>query len=185
MASNLTFVIVKCIDATRWIVQSTKLGSSGPEEVLTAESFLTQSPAGLDTPLQVEFGPAQPGPVVSLDVNGVSLFHQIGVYAVKTVFNFTRPSSAGEAYFYIRSLVDGVQFGNAIAILQTDDDITVPIIVENLITITPALIDIPFTLECIRDSQGGAGANDGQLSGLTSTNGWGSTPSARFVISRF
>lgn len=185
LSSNLTFLIIKCIDATRWLVQSTKIGSTGPDEVLSAESFIAQIPTALDTPLQIEFGPAQSNSVIDVDVNGEFIFHQVGIFLVKSVFNFTRTNSQGESYFFIRLLVNGSQQGNALAVLQTDDDITIPIIVETLIEIIPALIGVPFTLECMRDGQGGSGADSGQLSGLTSTQGWGSTPSARITISRF
>ena len=180
-----TFLGIRVLDNSRWMVQSFALGSRGPDTVLNAESFAVQAPAGLDSVLQVEFGAAQSNNTISLSVTGTMTFHHVGVYNVKNVFNFTRPISAGEAYFFLRVLRDGVQFGNAIAVLQTDDDITIPIIVENIIGVSVGDLEVPFTVECIRDGQGGAGNNSGQLSGLTSTNGWGQTPSARLVVDRF
>lgn len=182
IAANKTFLFVKCLDATRWMVESTVLGSVGPETVMRAESTDTQTPSGLDTPLQIEFGPAQSNNVMSISAAGVITMHQVGVYQTRTTLNFSRTTSAGEAFFFVRLLRDGVQLGNAIAIQQSDDNITIPIFINEIIPIEVADLGVPFTLECIRDGQG---IDNGSLEGLTSTNGWGETPSARIAISRF
>jgi hypothetical protein len=75
-------------------------------------------------------------------------------------------------------MVDGVQEGNPIGIIQTDDDITTPIFLSSVVSVTGE-VPIEFTVECVRDSDG---VNSGGLRSIESSIGWGQTPSARLRI---
>lgn len=148
-----------------------------PREIMVAESILDQDPVGLDTPLQIEFGALQSTPEIDLAADGAITVKVAGTYLTFVSLYFSRPSSAGNAFFFIRSLLGGVQQGNPIAVEQTDDDITVPIFISlfSEVGAVPAV----FTTECVRDGQG---IDSGGLHGISSTIGWGQTPSARIRV---
>lgn len=150
----------------------------GAGEILIAESTADQDPAGLDNPLQVEFGDAQFSDAVDLAADGTWTVKEQGVYLVFSTYYYSRTSSTGQAHFFIRLLVDGVQEGNPIGIIQTDDDITTPIFLASVVSVT-GTVPLEFTVECVRDSDG---VNSGGLRSITSSIGWGSTPSARLRI---
>jgi len=147
-------------------------------EVMVAESVADQDPTGLDTPLQIEFGAAQITGIIDLAVDGTLTVQQSGVYLVFTTFYFSRTSSTGQVHFFIRLLKDGVQQGNPLGIVQTDDDITTPIFLSDTVELD-VVAPTEFTLECVRD---GDGVDSGGLRSLTSSIGWGQTPSARMRI---
>ena len=147
-------------------------------EVMIAESVADQDPAGLDNPLQIEFGPPQNTGIMDLAADGTLTIKEIGVYLVFSTFYFSRTSSAGQVHFFIRTLQDGIQIGNPIAIIQTDDDITTPIFLSSTTAIT-GIVPTEFTFECVRD---GDGVDSGGLRSVTSSIGWGQTPSARMRI---
>jgi len=148
-----------------------------PQEVLLAEDFDDQDPAGLDTPLQITFGPAQTGDDVSIDVNGVITLHTEGSYLSFTTMYFARTTSAGTSNFFLRTLVNGVQDGHPIGIEEADDASTAQIAFTGLRNV--ATVPVEFTFEAMRDS---SGINNGSLSGLSSTQGWGEAPSARIRV---
>lgn len=150
------------------------------EEVLVAESFAIQEPAGLDTPLQIEFGPENlTNPNVTIDAAGEITFLTSGSYLAFLAFYFNRTTSAGEAQFMIRSLVGGVQNGNPVGIIAADDDMTIPIRLSTYVVIPEGAEGLTYTIEMQRDS---AGIDNGQLQGLTSSTDWGNAPSSRIRI---
>ena len=150
----------------------------GQGEIIIAESIADQNPAGLDNPLQVEFGPAQSTDAADLAADGTWTIKEQGTYLVFSTYYFSRTSSAGQVHFFIRLLVNGVQEGNPIGIIQTDDDITTPIFLASVVSVT-GTVPLDFTVECVRDSDG---TNSGGLRSITSSIGWGQTPSARLRI---
>ena len=147
-------------------------------EILIAESVADQNPVGVDNPLQIEFGPAQNSDAIDLAEDGTLTVKEIGVYLVFNTFYYSRTSSVGEAHFFIRLLKDGVQQGNPLGIIQTDDDITTPIFLTAVIAIEEGT-PIDYIVECVRD---GGGVDSGGLRSIASTIGWGQTPSARMRI---
>ena len=147
-------------------------------EIMIAESVATQDPVGLDNPLQIEFGPAQNTDIMDLAADGTLTIKETGVFLVFSTFYFSRTSSAGQVHFFIRTLQDGVQIGNPIAIIQTDDDITTPIFLSSTTAIT-GIVPTDITFECVRDADG---ISSGGLRSVTSSIGWGQTPSARMRI---
>ena len=156
-------------------VEGDQIGSG---EIIIAESVADQNPSGLDTPLQVEFGVAQTTEAADLAADGTWTIKEKGVYLVFSTYYFSRTSSAGQVHFFLRLLVNGVQEGNPLGIIQTDDDITTPIFLASIVSVT-GTVPLDFTVECVRDS---AGTNSGGLRSITSTIGWGQTPSARLRI---
>lgn len=150
----------------------------GAGEKLIAESIADQNPDGLDNPLQVEFGPAQNTDAIDLAEDGTLTVKEVGVYLIFSTYYYSRTSSAGEAHFFIRLLKDGVQEGNPLGIVQTDDDITTPIFLSATVAIE-GVVPIDYTIECVRD---GGGVDSGGLRSIASTIGWGQTPSARMRI---
>lgn len=147
-------------------------------EKLIAESVADQNPVGLDTPLQVEFGSAQNTEAIDLAADGTLTFKETGVYLVFSTYYFSRTSSVGQVHFFIRLLKDGVQQGNPLGIIQTDDDITTPIFLSATVSVSGA-VPTDYTIECVRDSDG---VDSGGLRSITSSIGWGQTPSARLRI---
>lgn len=147
-------------------------------EIMIAESVADQDPSGLDNPLQIEFGVAQNTEIMDLAADGTLTIKEVGVFLVFSTFYFSRTSSTGQVHFFIRVLQDGVQLGNPIAIIQTDDDITTPIFLSSTTAVT-GTVPTEFTFECVRDS---SGISSGGLRSIVSSIGWGQTPSARMRI---
>jgi hypothetical protein len=148
-------------------------------QVLDAVSTATQAPVAVDTPIQIEFGPAQLGPSdpVEIDVNGTITFNQSGTYLTFFTFYMSRAGNPGSAFPFIRATLNGVQIGNPIALEESTSDITVPIFLVNL---TEGLkVGDVVALEFVRDGQG---TDDGSLTSIASTIGWGATPSARALL---
>lgn len=146
-----------------------------PATVLLAVDNTTQSPPGLDMPIQVTFGPAQNtiNDPVMLDAAGVVTFNEGGSYQLLTRYTITRSSGGGIGRYFTRILVNGVQAQPPLGLAINNSDVSLSQI--QIIT-TSALVPGDFlTLEFYRDS---AGSNDGDLTTLTSTLGWGTSPSA-------
>lgn len=151
-------------------------------EILIAESVATQNPSGTDTPLQIEFGALQTTDDIDIDASGTITVKTAGTYLAFITMYFTRTSSVGETHFFVRLLQDSVQLGNPIGIVQTDDDVTIPLFLSSLIAVSENELPTVFTVEAVRDS---SGINNGGLIGLSSSIGWGQTPSARVRIIKF
>lgn len=147
-------------------------------EKLIAESVADQNPVGLDNPLQIEFGAAQSTDSIDLSTNGTLTVKETGVYLIFTTFYFSRASSVGQVHFFIRILKDGVQQGNPIGLIQTDDDITTPLFLSSTVSVEGP-VPTDYVVECVRDS---AGVDSGGLRSITSSIGWGQTPSARLRV---
>lgn len=182
---NRNMILLRVLDATTWTLIQQNVDAAALNQVLQAESTADQDPSGLDSALQIEFGPEQLGDDIDLAADGTITIKTSGTYTGRITANFSRPTSNGNAFFFIRVLKDGVQVGNPVALEQTDDDISVPIFLELIVTIDELDVPVDFTVECIRDSQGGGGIDSGGLRSLTSTNSWGSTPSARITVTKF
>jgi hypothetical protein len=152
------------------------------ESLLNSESTAaTQNPVGLDTPLQIEFGPDQntSEDPVSLTADGTITVNETGEYNIKTSLVYGRSAGTGVSILYIRTLFSGIQIASPFGACVDSADICIPYS-EAGAGIIPAGTEITF--EIIRDS---AGNNDGGLVQSTATPvGWGSAPTARILISR-
>lgn len=148
------------------------------QTVLKAESVVDQNPAGLDTPLQVEFGAAQAVSSVSLSANGTITILQDGYYVMTFTARASRNTGAGQAILFIRTLVDTVTGDTGAAELD-DGDFTIPLVsqVEGNYTAGQEI-----KVQILRDS---GGNNDGGLHSIVSTSaGWNTAPSARVAIQK-
>ena len=152
-----------------------------PELVLVAASLVDQQPVGLDTPLQVSFGPAQ-GTVsdpVALAADGTTTIQQDRTYRGTATFSLSRSTSIGEAILWVRLLVDGVQQGVPFSLLMTDDDMTIPLQFFFEADFVAGQI---LNMEIYRDSNG---INNGGLTTQSSSIGWGTAPSAHLRMTSF
>jgi hypothetical protein len=146
--------------------------------VLVANSFVSQAPTQLDTPMQIEYGAAQevPGNEAWVDATGKITFNVTGSYHLQSIYPISRETSAGEALIFLRIVLNGVQLGPPIAALMDDDDMMLPLqlIFQGQFQAGDELIS-----EFVRD---GAGINSGGLVSETSSIGWGASPSANLRI---
>lgn len=97
--------------------------------VLFGASTDNQEPVDVDTPLQIEYGPAQGSgsSQVQLSVDGDITFNETGVYDITGTYRVGRVGSAGGvANIFIRILQDGLQVGNPTSTLVTSPSIVVP-----------------------------------------------------------
>lgn len=144
----------------------------------------SQQPVALDTPINIEFGAAQ-GTVsdpVMLSAGGAITFNQAGQYIINYQSQFGRTGAAGTSYLYTRSLVNGVVVGNSRHAKLTDPDIVLPFALRVKINVN---IGDVLTLQLLRDSAGGSGANAGGFFQADPTTvGFPNAPSASIEISR-
>lgn len=144
----------------------------------------SQQPVALDTPINIEFGAAQ-GTVsdpVMLSAGGAITFNQAGQYIINYQSQFGRTGAAGTSYLYTRSLVNGVVVGNSRHAKLVDPDIVLPFALRVKINVN---IGDVLTLQLLRDSAGGAGANAGGFFQADPTTvGFPNAPSASIEISR-
>jgi hypothetical protein len=151
------------------------------QPIMVATSVASsQEPSALDTPLQVEIGPAQNtgADPVMIDVNGLITFNEAGTYRLDVTAHFGRTGGAGVSYLMTRELINGVQQGNSLASRLDDSDVLLPFSFETWLTV-PASTTAAF--EVIRDS---AGNNSGGLFRQESSNGWVAAPSFSVTISK-
>lgn len=128
------------------------------ERILVGTSTaLNQNPSAVDTPLQVEFGPAQAFADVSIASNGTITFNTSGSYLITLFLRFGRTTGAGAAIVLNRVLVNGVQTLNTNAVTLPDANITVPFSATIPLDVTAGTT---FQLQIARDS---AGINNGGL----------------------
>jgi hypothetical protein len=147
--------------------------------VLDASDTTDQEPSGLNTALQVTFGPAQgtgTDPVM-VDALGNITFNEGGLYLFNGFANFERQgSSGGVTVTAFRPLVNGVQLGATKAVDLDSVGIMIPY--ELTIPFNATAGDV-LTWEIMRDS---SGVDAGGLYTHTLTGGWSNVPSASVRI---
>jgi hypothetical protein len=81
--------------------------------VLFGFSLADQNPAGTDTPLQIEFGPASgtASDPVTKDALGKLYFNESGDYDIRIVLNCIRTTSGTSTIFIMYGMVNGVVAG--------------------------------------------------------------------------
>lgn len=160
-------------------VASFVLSQIGATSVLVSQSNVNQEPLGLDTPLQVTFGPAQ-GTVsspVQLLVDGSIVFNVGGLYLFNGFANFERQgSSGGVTVTLFRALKNGVQITPTKGVELSGTGVMIPY--ELTIPLEVVAGDI-ITWEIMRDS---SGVNAGGLYTHTNLGGWSNVPSTDVVI---
>lgn len=128
----------------------------GEEElVYSARSLATsQDPVGLDTPLQVEFGPAQGDaswPAI-LDATGKTTIQKAGTYSFNTLLTLGRLGLGGTSIMFVRYLVNGVQVGGSGFVELDTERLVIPLTFNS----PPLKLKAGdyLTLEIVRDSSG-------------------------------
>lgn len=148
--------------------------------VLSATSYVSQTPSALDTPLQVKFGAAQGTATdpVMIDALGNITFNQAGTYVFNGYATVERQgSSGGVAVLLFRSLIDGVQVGTIKGFDIGTTQLMIPYEVTVPMKITTA--GTVLTWEILRDS---SGVNQGGLFSHTTSSSWDNVPSTHFDI---
>lgn len=155
--------------------------ASGYRQVLTSASTAsTQNPSAVDTPLQVEFGPAQVTTDASLASNGTLTLNTAGDYAITLFLRFGRTTGAGSAVLLNRFLVNGVQGLNSNALKLADQDTIIPF---STTLYLQAAAGATFQLQIMRDS---SGINNGGLFRVIPVlAGWNIAPTATIVVNKF
>ena len=147
--------------------------------ILSAQSNVNQEPSGLDTPLQVTFGPAQYGPTdpVQLDALGNITFNQAGLYLFNGYGNFERQgSSGGVTVTLFRALINGIQVNPTKGVELSGTGIMFPY--ELTIPIQAIAGDV-LTWEIMRDS---SGIDAGGLYIHNNSGPWKNVPSSDVFI---
>lgn len=135
----------------------------------------SQVPAGIGTPLQVEFGVAQSTPRLSLSAAGDITCNITGTYSFRFKLQKGRVGASGTSILMSRLLINGVQAGISSAARMTTPE---PIyIIDSKVTLQLTAGDV-VTLQIIRD---GAGSDFGGLYAVTSSHGWTLAPTVLFV----
>jgi len=142
-----------------------------------ASTASSQQPTGLDTPLQVEFGPLQTTTDIDISAAGAITFKTAGKYIISPFFQYGRTGATGTSVLLNRYLVNGVQSGNTLSAKIDNASILVPW--SSSIQFTASANDV-LTIEIMRDS---AGNDSGGLFAITPTVGtWNIAPSAAIQI---
>lgn len=151
------------------------------ERVLLGESFIIQSPTGLDAPLQLEFGPAQFGPSdpVQIDALGNVRINQTDQYNISIDLQYGRIGAGSFSLLFFRVLIDGVQTGrsHSAKIDNTNSNLPVEFSIPSKMISGQIL-----TVEIWRDSSGfNAGSLFPEVPTLAGAN---ATPSAVIRMTR-
>ncbi len=150
-------------------------------QVLSAASFVSQTPSGTDAPLQIEFGGAtgSGSDPVMMSALGAITINETANYQLDVYMSFVRYTSPGQVELFARALVNGSQAKPPTALVATDDDMSIPIQINLHMELTAGDI---VTFEFYRDSSGN---NSGHLESYTSSIGWGDSPSAAITMLKF
>lgn len=163
-----------------WSQIANKPTASGYQVALSSFSSVNQTPAAVNTALQVVFGAAQATADVSITAGGLVTFNTSGSYLIDLFLRFGRTGASGTAIVLNRLLKNGAQIFNSTGASLTAAAQTIPF--SAAIPMTMASGDT-LQLEIARDS---AGANDGGLYVISPTiGGWNIVPSATIVVSKF
>ena len=148
-------------------------------QVLNASSTDFQNPSGLDTALQVSFGPAQgtASDPVMIDAAGTVTFNQTGLYLVNGMGNIHRTSQNNVALLLFRGLVNGVQAGIVKGFDIDTQNLMMPY--EITIPFSVSVAGTTFAFQIMRDS---SGADDGGLTPKVTAGPWDDIPSANMQI---
>tara|TARA_R110000796_G_scaffold90427_2_gene194300 strand:+ start:2888 stop:3517 length:630 start_codon:yes stop_codon:yes gene_type:complete len=153
--------------------------------IQTASTALTQETVTSDVPIQIEFGPGQgsAGTPVQVDALGTITFNQAGTYFVRLTFLFERTgnNNSGELVQHLRITKDGIQVGSTQTFELKETGITLPY--NTTITYTATAGD-EIKVELVEDSTSHPNAQGGLVSFITSTTGWGDSPTASLNIQR-
>ena len=119
--------------------------------ILEGQSFSDQDPTGLDTPLQVEFGPAINTTEMDLSAAGLLTINVPGTYELDISARFGRTTAIGVSNLIARITLNGTQIFNTAAQMMDDGNFSVPFSASlSLLLVASDVIK----LEIVRDSGG-------------------------------
>ena len=149
------------------------------EQVLQAASFDTQQPSATNSPIQINFGPAQTTADITLDANGAVTFLTEDEYNIRLRLLFGRLGNPGNAEMFSRTLLNGVPLGGTVHTILDDSDDVIPATFEGVLDVVANDV---LTFEFMRDANG---TNAGGLYPASpSLAGWADSPSALITINR-
>lgn len=164
-----------------WADETDQIAGITVDRILDAESVAAnQLPSALDTPMQIEFGPAVSTTEVSLSAAGALTINETGTYRIKISVELGRSGGAGTSIMFLRALVNGVQAGRSIAYKISSATVTASFNDEAWLTLPAGTV---ITYELMRDS---AGSNDGGLyKDSTTVLSWSDSPTAALRVEKF
>lgn len=175
-AGTVGQVLTSTGSAVEW--QDASGGGGELTRVLTASaSDSLQVPAGLDSPLKINFGAAQ-GTIsdpVSINASGTVTFNEEGQYHVQVELPITRQGSGAISYTLVRALLNSSELEPPTVVSSTIQS-SIP---YKKMFIIDALATEQLEIQIMRDSNG---ANDGLLSRFFGSGGFGGTPSSYIKI---
>lgn len=144
---------------------------------IDAESYVTQTPTGLDIAMALTFGPAQTTPYVDLSVGGMFTFLVEGFYEVRIRVNAGRTTQPGSSVLVARSIINGTQAGPSV--IQKLDNSNDSETMELTFAATFFVGDTLY-FQAIRDS---AGVDNGFLFTFNPTDPtWNDVPSTDILM---
>ncbi len=147
--------------------------------ILGISTATSQEPTATDTPLQIEFGPAQVTSEVSLSASGAITINEDGQYMFDALVHFGRTTGPGELKCFFEILINGSPTVASVYVKVDNPKIVIPI--SDLSRFNLVAGDV-VTYEIIRDS---TGANNGGLLQFTPTlAGRPAAPTAAINISK-
>lgn len=139
-----------------------------------------QQPSALDTPLQVEFGPAvgSASDPVQLSAAGALTINQAGTYRIEISLQFGRTGGAGVSQLAFRALLNGAQAGVTIRADVDSATILVPFNEKSTLNLTAGMV---LTWQVMRVSTGGGNNSGGLFAGAVSA-GWSAAACAKIRV---
>jgi len=147
-------------------------------KILEGSSPVNQTPAGLDIPMKISYGPAQALPLVSLSATGDITINESGQYLFTFDLQYGRIGAGGVSWLFFWILIDGNQFGDSTLAKLDNSNSDFPYRVEVPITLTAGQT---LNTWLVRDSQGN---NSGGLFTELPTLPINPSPSATVTIER-
>jgi len=142
----------------------------------------SQQPSALDTPLQVEFGPAVGSGAtdVALSVAGALTVNVAGVYRIEISLQFGRTGGSAVSKLMFRAKVNGAQAGATIMAHVDAAAVLTPFNEKSTLNLPAGAV---LTWEIARSSAG-SGNNSGGLFAGDVAGGWNAAPCARIRVDR-
>lgn len=164
-----------------WADETDQIAGITVSRLIDAQSTAaSQLPAGLDIPLQIEFGPAVSTTDVSLSAAGALTINTTGTYRIKISVELGRAGGAGTAIMFLRALLNGTQAGRSIVYKISSATATNSFNDEAWLTLPAGTV---ITYEMVRDS---GGSNDGGLyKDSTTVLTWNDSPTAALRVEKF
>lgn len=171
---------------TSWVHVSTLVDPSNftIESVFESSSTAgTQTPSAVDTPLQVEFGPAVNGPPdpAQMAANGLITINTAGMYKISVNLQCGRTgSAAGVSKLLVRKLINSTQSNTTSTVFMSGSDTLLEHHDESWLVFEAG---DTLVYQIMQDSTGAA--EGGLILTDPTVVGWDSSPTASIRVERF